>query len=326
MSRIDVIIPVYNAEKYIERCLDSVLRQTYDDYQVIVVNDGSTDKSLEICENYSNRDARIKVISQDNAGPDIARKTGVMHSESEFIMFLDADDYLSDDAMSVLVAYADESKADMVCCQIERFNDAGKIWSGSKQVGEIVTYESTGDIMGGYFEDGILMGTYYAKLIRKELIKDYAFVKDSVIGEDISAALYMLQKARKVWVVPECCYYYYWNLDSISHSGYTPRHKRSLENYISLRDELLSKNYVSPITVNGYFAEYEMAVATAMARNLKYDKDAAKLLKSDIKKHWRYIRANKKTPIYMKICMLIYLISPHIFVGLYRIVYLLTGR
>ena len=324
--KVSVIVPVYNAGKYLKRCLDSIRSQDFEDFEVILVNDGSTDNSCEICEQYSNNDDRFRVITQDNAGPDMARKTGVSGAIGDYIMFVDADDHVSNNAISVMYKYAREYEADLVCSQIWRFNDSGKRWTGSTAVDKAVCIDSTAEMIRAYFESGLLMGTYYAKLVLRELISDYGFVEDSIIGEDITAALYLFQKAKKVCIIPDRNYFYFWNGESISHSGYTKRHATSLANYIRVRDGLLAKEYTDERLICGYFAEYEMAVATAMSRSRSYDEETALILKEDIKAHWDRIKQNKKTHLYMKACMLIYKTSPRLFIRLYRVVYLVTGR
>ncbi len=323
---VSVIVPVYNAGKYLERCLNSIKAQKFENFEVILVNDGSTDNSNEICADYCANDKRFKVVVQDNSGPDIARKTGVSQASGDYIMFVDADDYVSEDIISSMYKIAVDYEADLVCSQIWRFNNNGKQWPGSNAVEYITCIDNTAEMIRAYFESRLLVGTYYAKLILRELISDYGFVKNSIIGEDISAALYLFQKAEKVCIIPDRNYYYFWNSDSISHSGYTSRHAESLANYIRVRDGLLDKEYVDESLICGYFAEYEMAVATAMSRSRSYDEETALILKEDIKAHWDRIKHNKKTPLYMKACMHIYKTYPRLFIGLYRVVYLATGR
>lgn len=326
MPKVSVVVPVYNAQNFIERCLDSILSQTENDIEVILVDDGSTDESASVCQKYCDKDSRVKLIRQNNSGPDIARKTGTLESRGQYVMFVDADDYVSKDIVEHLLKAAEEYDAAVVCSQIIRFDEQNRQWDGSLCAEQTQIYDNVGDAMKAYFVDEYLKGTYYAKLIDSALMKSYRFVEDAVIGEDISAALYLFAKAARIVVIPDRDYYYFWNHSSISHSGYTDRHRKSLENYIAVREGLLQGKYVDDKIICGYFAEYEMAVATAMSRSWTYVKDTAQLLRNDIKKYWKQIRANKKTAAYMKICMQIYLISPRLFMFMYRIIYLVTGR
>lgn len=326
MPLVSVIVPVYNGQKYIERCLNSIKNQTFNDFEVIIVDDGSVDGTAATCKHYSRVDNRFFYFYQENSGPDMARKTGTCNASGKFIMYVDADDYVSEDILKDLIEIKEKHDADIVCSSVVRFNDSGKQWQDNEELYDICSYEGEQDILLGYFSKKRIIGSYYAKLINTDIMKNYEFVPNSVIGEDITAVLYMLSVAHKVIVIPNKDYYYYWNTNSISHSGYTDRHFVSLKNYIRVRDAILKQDIIDNRLVCGYFAEFEMAVATAMSRNLLYNKEAANLLHSDIKKYWKLISRNKDTALYMKLCMLIYLASPKLFIYMYRLVYLLTGR
>ncbi len=322
---ISVIVPVYNAEKYLSRCLESISSQTYASFEAIMVDDGSTDNSAGICRLYSDNDDRFRYIHQDNAGPDIARKTGTKAAVGEYVTYVDADDYISEDALVVMCASAKETLADIICSQIIRFNDR-KEWPGSVYSESETVLDDKADILKAFFVSGTLIGTYYAKLIRRTIMKDYSFIKDGLIGEDITAALYMFDRAKKIAVIPDKTYYYYQNGNSISHSKYSYRHAVSLENYIKLRDRYISTDSVPPQRICGYFAGYQMAVATAMGRNGLYEIENGEKLRRDLKGHWDYIKDDDKTALYMKFCIWLYKNIPRVFVALFRILYLTTGR
>ena len=132
--------------------------------------------------------------------------------------------------------------------------------------------------MRAYFVDELLIGTYYSKLIKRGLIADYKFIDEGLIGEDITAALYLFGKAKRVAVIPDKLYYYYQNPNSISHAIYCNRHAISLKNYIEIRDKMLSENLVSDTRICGYFAGFMMAVATAMSRSGRYIESTGQIL------------------------------------------------
>ena len=114
MTAVSIIIPVYNVEKYLEKCLDSALSQSLKDIEIVLVNDGSKDSSPQICEKYANNDTRIKLIHQENAGLSAARNTGLANSSGEYILFLDSDDYICSDACEKLYEAAKELDCDIV--------------------------------------------------------------------------------------------------------------------------------------------------------------------------------------------------------------------
>lgn len=118
MVSVSVIIPVYNVEKYLQRCLDSVFNQTFSDLEIICVNDGSPDNSLEILQENAKKDKRIKVISQSNQGLSQARNNGMLHASGKYLCFLDSDDFLSDNFVECLYKKAEEENADVVMTNV----------------------------------------------------------------------------------------------------------------------------------------------------------------------------------------------------------------
>lgn len=323
--KISIIVPIFNAEKYLERCLSSISEQSYNNFEVFLIDDGSTDSSAEICRGYVENDKRFIYFFQENSGPDIARKTGTDRSNGEYIVYVDADDYIARDMLEKGIVAIRNTEADIVCSQIMRF-DEKKEWLGSVYSDDDRLLTDRTQILKAFFETGTLIGTYYAKIIKKSLMQDYSFIKDGLIGEDITAALYMFDKASKIVAIPDISYYYYQNSKSISHAKYSYRHAISLENYIKLRDRYFNCELVNKCRICGYFAGYQMAVATAMGRNGKYEKTPGEMLRRDLKEHWDYIKHDAKTALYMKISIIMYIHIPSLFVHLFRVLYLMTGR
>ena len=107
---ISIIIPVYNTEKYLRRCMDSILNSAYKDFEILLINDGSTDSSPAICEEYSRQDSRIKVIHQKNQGVSVARNTGLDYCQGEWIVFVDSDDFISKDFLSLIAKEVHQDK------------------------------------------------------------------------------------------------------------------------------------------------------------------------------------------------------------------------
>lgn len=123
--KISIIIPCYNSERYLGACMDSVLAQTFTDYEVILIDDGSHDDTLSVANCYAQKDSRVRVFSQENAGVAAARNLGLAHAKGEWITFVDSDDLLPDDALNTLLSGADD-QIDMVVCAHETFDETGK--------------------------------------------------------------------------------------------------------------------------------------------------------------------------------------------------------
>lgn len=124
---ISIVIPVYNIENYLEICLDSILAQTFEDYEIICVNDGSKDNSLNILNKYSQKNNRIKVINQENSGSGSARNNGLRKATGKYIQFLDGDDYFEPEMLKTLYNLAEENNADIAVCSSRKVDDEGNI-------------------------------------------------------------------------------------------------------------------------------------------------------------------------------------------------------
>ena len=204
MPKVSVIIPVYNVEKYLRECLDSVINQTLKDIEIICVNDGSTDNSLQILEEYADKDSRIKIINKDNGGVSSARNAGLDIAQGEFIGFLDSDDYLDLNFYECLYNRANETNSDIVVCEyMYRFQDnkRGKIFL--KVDKNVVT-----SIMKEKFEC-LYLPLYcyvYNKIYKKASIKEN-FV-EGLNFEDIYFTTNILSDNNKMSVAENVAYYY----------------------------------------------------------------------------------------------------------------------
>lgn len=126
MTKISVIVPVYNVEKYLNECLDSLVNQTFKDIEVIIVNDGSTDISQSIIDTYTKQYKYIKCISKDNGGLSDARNAGIPYAEGEYLSFIDSDDYVEPDFLELMIKEAELKKSLVTICDIEVFYESGK--------------------------------------------------------------------------------------------------------------------------------------------------------------------------------------------------------
>ena len=170
---VSVIIPVYNVEKYLAKCLDSVINQTYKKLEIICVNDGSTDKSADILAEYARKDERIKIITQPNAGLSAARNTGIENCSGEYIYFIDSDDYISNDAIEVLAKIMTTEDVDMAYGRVQCFGDMPGQYLTDKQqyvdrytrnIGKI---ETTNNLRAN------ILSTAWNKLYKKSIISKF---------------------------------------------------------------------------------------------------------------------------------------------------------
>jgi glycosyltransferase involved in cell wall biosynthesis len=206
MKKISVIIPVYNAAKYLKICLDSILQQTYDNLEVLLVNDGSTDDSLAIAFSYAEQEERIVVIDQENQGASAARNQGLLHATGDYIGFVDADDWLEPGYFQGLSAgFVDD--ADLICCGYFDHSIHG-------------TYVPVNDFLhAGTLQDRSVLtqtllkgtaGVPWAKLFRLSIIREHniRFHSDIKMSEDLIFNLEYAQYVRKAAIIPKYLYHY----------------------------------------------------------------------------------------------------------------------
>lgn len=203
---ISVIIPVYNVEKYLHKCIDSVIGQTYANIEVILVDDGSTDFSGKICDEYALKDERIKVIHKQNGGQAIARNCALDIMTGDYIAFVDSDDYIEDDMLEVMLRTLREYDCDVVQCGV-KFNNPlrGKIQE-VRYCNEIET-GNTDLLIYNYLENKVT-NVIWNKLYRANVFKDIRF-PEVRCREDIYIMHEVLNKCKKFALIPECKYIQY---------------------------------------------------------------------------------------------------------------------
>lgn len=212
-----IIVPVYNVEKYIDECVQSIIEQTYKEYEVILVDDGSTDKSGSLCDQISSRDKRFLVIHQKNRGLSGARNTGIKVASGDYILFVDSDDYWDDtNALSKIAKTIDSTKSDLIIWGYKKLNDSTKMLTEednyySRDSSSIIT--SVSEIV----QKGIYNTSSCTKAIKKHIVldNDLAFVEGDT-SEDIEWSANLLKKVESIVAIPANFYIYRQRTGSIT--------------------------------------------------------------------------------------------------------------
>lgn len=224
---ISIIIPVYNVEKYISKCLNTSIRQTYKNIEIIVVNDGSTDKSGIICDEFAKEDPRIKVIHTTNKGVSSARNLGIREANGKYITFIDSDDYVNERYIEILYNLCKNEKADIGICGTMDVSENEEIICKSKIIKKTLNYEATIKelLLEKYFTNVI-----WAKMYKKEIFCDVKFNLKTKIGEDLEL-LYQVIKRCKIINVDTSKYLYYYRRREgcITSQRYNENWKREIE-------------------------------------------------------------------------------------------------
>ena len=199
---ISIIVPVYNVEEYLEECLESIRQQTYTDIEVILVNDGSTDSSKEICERFCQADSRFRLINQENQGQSVARNRGVKESVGQFIMFVDSDDVINTNVLEVLLPYM-KTDVDIAECRMTRKKEEFFLNKTSTIVFEGNSKEAILNCIA--FKE--VKYCVFKKLYRREIVEKIPFL-EGYIYEDVFTGINYLKHIRKIVVIDYIGYYY----------------------------------------------------------------------------------------------------------------------
>ena len=226
-EKISIIVPVYNVENYLERCVESILKQTYTNFELLLVNDGSTDQSGDLCDQLALRDQRIRVIHKENGGLSAARNTGIDHASSDLIGFIDSDDYIDEDMYETLYRQLRESNADLsMCGHYDVFHQIPE-----KQVSEIKTWNlSSEEAIKMVMEAKVLSVTAVNKLYKKELFNHLKF-EVGKIAEDAFIMIRLLDQCQKVVATNEKKYYYVHRENSITTQKFSLKFLNVIEAY-----------------------------------------------------------------------------------------------
>ena len=264
MPQVSIIVPVYNAERFLERCIKSVQRQTLADWELVLINDASTDGSITIIKTFAEKDPRIKWFDNKvNQGPMVVRQQGVMEATGEYVTFLDSDDALTDKALEKFLQSALSNKADVVCANMLHLGTKGykMVFSSSLKYGNdrnsalksLLRMELTHNLCG--------------KLFRRRLLQDYEYrvFPEARRGEDACMLYQIANNAQIVCLLDEPVYLYYEEATSSSHKEMKDSDLKSLflanhiiietcSNYPELQEDLfcrISKS-ISALIAQGY--------------------------------------------------------------------------
>ena len=233
---ISVIVPIYNCEKKLNRCIESILNQSYKELEIILVNDGSTDDSLKICNQYKEKDSRIKVVNKENAGVFAARNTGIECAQGKYIQFVDSDDYIEKDMCTMLVKAMENTEADMVLSGFyHRYlnEDIVKVPKGKEN--SALNKKEFAESFLELYQQGFL-NMPWNKLYKKELIRK-KFKENLSLGEDLLFNLKYMEMAEKIAVVEEPLYYYIQERGNANLSAKKREDKLEIAEYICRETE-----------------------------------------------------------------------------------------
>ncbi|MCF2555219.1 glycosyltransferase family 2 protein [Faecalicatena contorta] len=227
MPAVSIIVPVYNVEKYLRKCLDSILKQTFHDWELILIDDGSMDRSADICKEYLGKNDRIKYFFQENGGLGHARNQGVRKAMGKYILFVDSDDFIAENMIEVLYNNIVKSDADVASCGIYNVFSQKCV----AQCEQIEQFECSAEEAFKLLLIGKkIPGSSCNKLFRAELLDKVKF-PEGVLYEDVWFHTELIQNIKKVYVDTTPLYYYVHRADSITTRKYDSAAMAFIEAY-----------------------------------------------------------------------------------------------
>ena len=296
MDLVSIIVPVYNVKPYLERCVNSLIGQSYRDLEIILVDDGSTDGSGELCDDLTHKDNRIKAIHKSNQGAAAARNAGIDISSGEFICFVDSDDYVNYEYVRYLYEICTKNGADIGMC--------GHLITDKDDYYELIDFSkpielySKDEILDKFFTD--MHGSIiipWNKIYKRKCISDIRYVV-GMICEDEATTVKFLYNADKIAFGKEVGYYYFSRPDSITGSAYSKRNLDILKAYESrllfYKEQGEDKLYIRECQF--YLSEI-LNQYSKVKKFLKDDNDTLKMLRKKYRKAYLSSERNKWTAL-----------------------------
>lgn len=283
---VSIIIPVYNCERFLDRCMDSLVGQTYGDIEIILVNDGSKDGSLAVCRKWEARDKRVIVVDQPNSGVSAARNAGLDRARGDYIAFVDADDYVEITMYEKLIGISNERGADLVFCQYEKFDERGLIQQPdeAEELQGLETKNIAPFVYNG--DKGMIGGFVWRSLFSAALVKNNRFPLDQAmngvaVGEDVIFLLNAILGAHKVCFLDERLYHYYqpsaWSAKYVLNDSYSLCMRR----YVLALQNVLHAFGEDDLAASQNFYAYDIVASQYIAFRPKYRTDLKRLLETD---------------------------------------------
>lgn len=309
MELISIIVPVYNSNAYLEKCLNSLINQTITNIEIIVINDGSKDNSLEIAKNFAKRDSRIKVYNKENGGLADARNYGINMAKGQYIGFVDADDYVNEDMFEILKNMIKENNSQIAICGWYLVENENIRTCNFKSEELALNSEQAIDMLLNHVSfDNFACN----KLFCRSLFENIEFPKGKLL-EDVSVMYKLIGKAKKIAITSKPLYYYVLHQNSITSNLYNQVNTEAFNVFIIRKNELL-KTYpkLSKKIKSNYFTISKMYFIISLkskTRDKKFERERIK----DMRKHIKFVWLDKSIPARVKLSSTLISLFPYLY-------------
>ena len=288
---ISLIVPIYNVGKYLPKCIESILNQTFKNFELILVNDGSTDNSGVVCDDYAKKDTRIKIIHKSNGGVSSARNAGLYVAKGEYIGFVDPDDYIDKNMYEKLYRLCIDNNSDIAICRFNREIN-GKI-QNKESTEEIIELNNM-EAMNELFKGNLYRFSLCNKLFSKKCFNDVLFPEER-IHEDLSTTYKLFANSKKAVYINYCGYIYVRRENSILTSTYN---EKRLQAFIAWDEiiEFIDKNYYEiieqVIATFTYWCVDNILYILNQVNNSKKKNNYLNIIQKYTTKYYIYIKRN----------------------------------
>ena len=249
---ISIIIPVYNAEKYLERCILSITNQTYKNIEIITINDGSKDNSIKILYKLQKLYKNIIIIDKENGGVSSARNIGIEKANGLYVFFVDSDDYIERDCLDKMLTNAIDNDADIVRSNYY-FKNKKRVLFKENTIYNMNNKDMRRDVTKRYINSSDF-NNVWGQLIKKEIIKKTRFDLEYAMGEDFKFNLELLKNVSIISIITDCLYHYVYNVDGICYNDSYNKTKIKINNICKLYDWLY-EDYDKSVVCMSYLKE-----------------------------------------------------------------------
>lgn len=241
LELISLVVPIYNVEHYLSSCIESIVRQSYKNLQILLIDDGSTDSCPSICEEWVAKDSRIEVVHKANGGLSDARNAGIERAKGKYIAFVDSDDMISSDMVEYLYRLLITHNADISVCQRARINEDGNLLDDANPLFHDYAVRGNDACMHDYFSAGRIDAVAWGKLYRRELFREVRYPVGKY-HEDVFTTYRLMAQASVVAVGGERKYFYRVRKASITQSVFSPKHLDAVKAKLQ-QAEFLAEHY-----------------------------------------------------------------------------------
>lgn len=289
---LSIIIPIYNAEKFLAECIESLIGQDYEDKEILLIDDGSTDNSSNICDNYANKYNFIRTYHKANAGSSSARNKGIELSKGNYIAFVDADDVLDSDFYSILIKAIEDTKADIAACSyVNEYKSKITVKAKNNQIPKPIIFNDRNKALESMTEkQNSIEGFVWNKVWKRSVIEGIKFREDISIIEDALFTWNVVKKTTRVVYIGLPMYHYRILKTSVTRNSSLDKYYQAINAYkIMIRDA----NNIAPRCLDGLITDYIIwnikAAENLLLSKSKIVNDDYKIIKRNLIKYYPYI-------------------------------------